>query len=53
MTEEAGVEYAESRDITVRVAARDGEFFALTEDYRFDRVNIELQLGVIVVADAW
>lgn len=53
MTEEAGVEYAESRDITVRVAARDGESFALTEDYRFDRINIDLQLGVIVVADAW
>lgn len=53
MTEEAGVTYAESRDVTVRVAARDGEFFALTEDYRFDRINIELQLGVIVVADAW
>ena len=53
MTEEAGIDYAESKDITVRIAARDGEGFALTEDYRFDRINIELQLGVIVVADAW
>ena len=53
MTEQAGIDYAESRDITVRIAARDGEFFALTEDYRFDRINIQLQLGVITVADAW
>jgi len=53
MTEEAGIEYAESKDITVRVASRDGEFFALTEDYRFDRINIDLVLGIITVADAW
>ncbi|MDR9443931.1 MAG: hypothetical protein RI530_03155 [Microbacteriaceae bacterium] len=53
MTEGAGIDYAESKDIKVRIAARDGEGFALTEDYRFDRINIELQLGVIVVADAW
>ena len=53
MTEEAGIEYAESKGITVRVASRDGEFFALTEDYRFDRINIDLRLGLITVADAW
>ena len=53
MTEEAGVAYAESKDITVRVASRDGEFFALTEDYRFDRINIDIRLGVITSADAW
>jgi len=53
MTEEAGIAYAESKDVTVRVASRDGEFFALTEDYRFDRINIDIRLGVITVADAW
>lgn len=35
---------------TTRVAGRDGECFALTLDYRSDRVNLYLEQGVVVAA---
>jgi hypothetical protein len=39
---------AEVRGLIVRVVARDGEYFAVTKDYRTDRVNFEIVKGVVV-----
>ncbi len=36
------------RGLIVRVVARDGEYFAVTKDYRTDRVNFEIVKGVVV-----
>jgi hypothetical protein len=36
--------------LTVRVVARDGEFFAVTKDYRTDRVNFVIENGVVIKA---
>ena len=38
------------RGLIVRVVARDGEHFAVTKDYRTDRVNFEIVKGVVVKA---
>ena len=53
MTKQAAVDYLEAEGRTVRIASEDGEYFALTEDYRDDRVNLELLVGLVVGADAW
>ena len=36
--------------LTVRVVARDGEYFPVTKDYRTDRVNFVVEDGVVVEA---
>ena len=53
MTKEAAVNFLESEGRTVRIASEDGEYFALTEDYRDDRVNLDLLVGLVVGANAW
>jgi hypothetical protein len=53
MTKEAAVDFLESEGRTVRIASEDGEYFALTEDYRDDRVNLDLLVGLVVGANAW
>ena len=53
MTQEAAVDFLESEGRTVRIASEDGEYFALTEDYRDDRVNLDLLVGLVVGANAW
>lgn len=53
MTKQAAVDYLESAGITVRIAYEDGEYFALTEDYRDNRVNLEILVGIVVGATAW
>ena len=53
MTEQAAVDFLESKGRTVRIASDDGEYFALTEDYRDDRVNLDLLVGLVVGANAW
>src|SRR5210317_885063 len=53
MTKEAAVDFLESAGRTVRIASEDGEYFALTEDYRDDRVNLDLLVGLVVGANAW
>jgi hypothetical protein len=32
----------------VRIAARDGEFFMLTEDYSENRVNLSVKSGKVI-----
>lgn len=41
---------AQDRGLFVRVVARDGEWFAVTKDYRYDRVNFVIENGVVVEA---
>ena len=53
MTKQAAIDYLEGSDITVRIAYEDGEYFALTEDYRDNRVNLEILVGIVVGASAW
>ena len=53
MTEQAAVDFLESKGRTVRIASDDGEYSALTEDYRDDRVNLDLLVGLVVGANAW
>jgi hypothetical protein len=53
MTKQAAIEYLEKSSLTVRIASEDGESFALTEDYRDDRVNLDVLVGIVVGASAW
>ncbi len=53
MTKQAAFDYLKSKNVAVRIAFEDGEYFALTEDYRDDRVNLEILVGIVVGASAW
>jgi hypothetical protein len=53
MSLEAAESFATGVGVTIRIAYQDGEYFALTEDFREDRINIYLHAGVIIRADAW
>ena len=53
MTKQAAIDFLEAEGRTVRIASEDGEYFALTEDYRDDRVNLDLLVGLVVGANAW
>lgn len=53
MTKQAAIDYLEKASLTVRIASEDGESFALTEDYRDDRVNMDILVGIVVGASAW
>jgi hypothetical protein len=53
MTKPAALSYLEEASLSVRIASEDGEFFALTEDYRDDRVNLDVLVGIVVGASAW
>ena len=50
LSEQEAEALAQDQDHTIRVAARDGECFALTMDYREDRVNIYLEDDSVVAA---
>ena len=52
MSQSAAEAFAAGAAVTVRIAYEDGEFFALTEDFRQDRINIYLHAGVVIRADA-
>lgn len=53
MTKDAAISFIESEGRSWRIASEDGEYFALTEDYRDDRINLDLVLGLVVGASAW
>lgn len=53
MTKDAAISFIEAEGRSWRVASEDGESFALTEDYRDDRINLDLVLGLVVGASAW
>lgn len=47
MKEESAELCAKLNDWTYRVGERDGEFFALTRDYRIDRITVSITEGII------
>ena len=47
MSEAEATKTAEAKGLTVRVGSRDGEDFALTEDYRTDRVTLTVVAGIV------
>ena len=47
MKEESAELCAESNAWSYRVGERDGEFFALTRDYRIDRITVSITKGII------
>lgn len=53
MTEPEAIAYIESKGRSWRLASRDGEGFALTEDFTEARVNLEIYYHIVVAATAW
>lgn len=53
MTKPEAIQFVESKNIVVRIAMEDDEYFALTEDYTDSRINLEIIHGLIVGATAW
>lgn len=50
MTEEEAIQAIEAvsgTEVTYRVARRDDENYALTMDYRIDRINLEIDNGIV------
>ena len=47
MSEAEATKTAEAKGLTVRVGSRDGEDFALTMDYRTDRVTLTVVAGIV------
>ena len=47
MSEQEATQTAQSNGWTVRIAARDGEQFALTMDYSPTRVNLTIDGGFV------
>ena len=53
MTKQAGIDYIQSRNLEVRIAMEDNEYFPLEENYTDSRINLEIISGLIVGATAW
>lgn len=51
MTEDAAVAKVQATGRTIRIARRDKETFALTMDYRPDRINIQVDNGKVTSVD--
>jgi hypothetical protein len=45
--EEDTVELAEVYDIKLRVTQRDGKNYACTMDFRFDRIDVHIDGGIV------
>ena len=53
MSEEEAIQTIEgisSEQLTARVVRRDAENFAVTLDYRLDRINLEIDNGIVTKA---
>lgn len=46
----ATIEGVSSEQLTYRVTRRDGESYPMTMDYRLDRINLEIDNGVVTKA---
>lgn len=51
LAEEEAIAQAEEADIPYRVIARDGEQFPATMDYSPERINFNIEDGVVVRAE--
>jgi len=52
MEEERAIEAIEAEGMTARVIARDGEFFMVTEDFVYSRINLVIESGFVTEATA-
>jgi hypothetical protein len=50
MSEAEAIDHIEAAGATVRVVSRDGEHFAVTDDARWDRVNLQIEDGRVIDA---
>ena len=50
LAEQEAVGAIEAEGLTPRVVARDGEYYAVTEDYSVSRINLVIELGVVTEA---
>lgn len=41
------IEGVSSEQLSVRITRRDGENYAMTMDYRIDRINLEIDNGIV------
>lgn len=48
MTEDEAVKALEIENLEARIVRRDDEYFVGIMDYRLDRVNLEIEDGVVV-----
>lgn len=48
MQKEEAKALCEKRGLRFRVTSEDGEFFAVTMDYRTDRVNVSVENNVVL-----
>jgi len=53
MFENDAIALIEEAGITHRIASRDTEGYALTEDYSDSRINLDIVMGIVVGATAW
>lgn len=53
MGEQEAIAFIEAQGRSWRIASRDGEGFALTEDYTDSRINIGIYYHIVVGASAW
>lgn len=51
MTEETGRGLCEVYGYATRVTRKDGNPYIITHDLRFDRINLQIENGLIVKAD--
>ena len=53
LTESQAIERAYSRDIEVRIIRRDSESLPITDDYRSNRINFEIDNGKVTKAERY
>ena len=48
MTKVNGMSCCKETGLTPRITSEDGELFAITNDLKFDRVNLQIVDGIII-----
>jgi hypothetical protein len=51
MNKESGTELCKENDYKVRIKREDSNNYAITMDLRFDRINLEIDKGLITKCD--
>ena len=51
MDKESGSELCREKDYKVRISREDSNNYAITMDLRFDRINLEIDKGLITKCD--
>ena len=50
LTTEYAIQLIKDNNFTSRIVYEDGEHFIITMDLRFDRINLEIEEGIVVSA---